>query len=184
MKTQPFTQVPISVLIDKELSATSKVLYAFILSKVNGAGYCWASNETLAEAMSCTPRKISKDLAELQTREYIKRFFDKKGRKIYPQITVKGTEQMLQSPMNSRSGNNSPSKEGQENNNHHHQNGGAYYSTQDPLERNPLQQDALFRATEGEWDIPTFTSYISDKYGSNYRETEEYKAIIKKMKVS
>ena len=184
MKTQPFTQVPLSVLTDPELSATAKILYAFILARMNRAGYCWASTETLSGELNCTPRKITKDLAELQTREYIKRFFDKKGRKIYPQITVKGGEQMLQSPMNSRSGNNSPSKEGQENNNHHHQNGGAYYSTQDPLERNPLKQDALFRATEGEWDIPTFTSYISDKYGSNYRETEEYKAIIKKMKVS
>jgi hypothetical protein len=83
--------------------------------------------------------------------------------------------------VNSRSSNNSPSKEGQKDNNHHHQNGGAYYPELDPLERKPLTQDALFRATNGEWDIPSFTDYVKNSYGVNFRETEEYKAMIKKM---
>jgi DNA-binding Lrp family transcriptional regulator len=93
MNTIPFSQVPLSVFTDRGLSASAKVAYGYILSRTNKEGYCWASTETIANDLGCSSRKIQKDLRELQEADYIKRFYTEGGRKIYPQVTIKGDTQ-------------------------------------------------------------------------------------------
>lgn len=92
-KTQAFVRTPVSVLHDKNLSDSAKLLYLEILglSEAGKKGYCWATNRTLAESFGKTTRTITNLIAELETAGYITRQETKKDtekkvleRKLYP----------------------------------------------------------------------------------------------------
>jgi SOS-response transcriptional repressor LexA len=74
--------VPTHLLADREVSATAKLLYGVIDSFQRKSGVCYASNDRLAEEIAgCSPRTISRAVAELSKAGYIE-VDDEKGRKI------------------------------------------------------------------------------------------------------
>lgn len=74
--------VPTHLLADREVSATAKLLYGVIDSFQRKSGVCYASNDRLAEEIAgCSPRTISRAVAELSKAGYIE-IDDEKGRKI------------------------------------------------------------------------------------------------------
>jgi biotin operon repressor len=80
--------VPTHLLVDREVSATAKLLYGVIDSFQKKSGVCYASNDRLAEELAgCTPRTISKCVSELKNGGYIV-VDDTKGRKIYLSTSV------------------------------------------------------------------------------------------------
>lgn len=116
-KVQPFAQVPLEVLYNTELSTAARTLYAIILSKVNKEGYCYATNETLANWLGTTERTVGRNLKELKDVELVKTFYTGLSRKIYPQNKVetpqKGVDKNMQKGTTQMSTYNSLSKERQ-----------------------------------------------------------------------
>lgn len=117
-KVQPFAQVPLEVLYNTKLSTAARTLYAIVLSKVNKEGYCYATNETLANWLGTTERTVGRNLKELKDVELVKTFYTGLSRKIYPQDVVKkedkGIDKNMQKGTTSMSTYNSLSKERQE----------------------------------------------------------------------
>lgn len=75
--------VPVHLLSDRNVSATSKLLYGVIDSFQKKSGVCYASNDRLAEEIaSCSPRTISRSITELKDAGYIV-VDGEKVRKIY-----------------------------------------------------------------------------------------------------
>jgi len=112
-KIVPFAQVPLEVLYNPKLSTSARTLYAIVLSKVNKEGYCYATNETLAEWLGTTERTVRRNLKELKTAELVKTFNEGLSRKIYPQIVIKGEDKNMQKGETTVSTYNSLSKERQ-----------------------------------------------------------------------
>lgn len=116
-KVQPFAQVPLEVLYNTELSTAARTLYAIVLSKVNKEGYCYATNETLANWLGTTERTVGRNLKELKDVELVKTFYTGLSRKIYPQnkveIDQKGVDKNMQKGTTQMSTYNSLSKERQ-----------------------------------------------------------------------
>lgn len=61
------------VLYDKNLTANEKLLFACITGLTKQRGYCYASNDYLAEKMNTSKRSISRWLNNLEKKGYIKR---------------------------------------------------------------------------------------------------------------
>lgn len=61
------------ILYNKEISAKQKVLYAIISNLANEKGYCFASNNYLAELMGTSARSLQRDLKELEDKRLIGR---------------------------------------------------------------------------------------------------------------
>jgi hypothetical protein len=64
--------IPGIVYGDKALDSLSKLLYGEIAAKCNRKGYCWATNETLAELMQCSVRTLQRALKALEGRRHVK----------------------------------------------------------------------------------------------------------------
>lgn len=64
--------IPGSVRADKNLNAEQKYLYGELAAKCNVKGYCWATNATLCEILSCTERTLQRNLLELQRGKHIR----------------------------------------------------------------------------------------------------------------
>ena len=94
-KIVPFTQIPLEVLYNTELSHSAIILYGLILSKVNKEGYCYATNETFAGWLGSSESTVVKRLKELKSAELIKTFYTGLSRKIYPQNKVEKTEKEI-----------------------------------------------------------------------------------------
>lgn len=60
------------ILDDRELAANAKLLYASITSLTDQKGYCWASNEALAERFGWGERTVTRLVAQLQQRGFIR----------------------------------------------------------------------------------------------------------------
>jgi hypothetical protein len=112
-KVVPFAQIPLEVLYNPELSTAARTLYAIVLSKVNKEGYCYATNETLAEWLGTTERTVRRNLKELKNKTLVKTFNEGLSRKIYPQIVIKGEDKNMQKGETTVSTYNSLSKERQ-----------------------------------------------------------------------
>lgn len=88
--TQPgyFLIIPAFVANCLHLDAETKLLYGRITSLSNQKGYCFASDEYLAELSGCEKRVIQDRLRDLEKMNFIKRDTKKKGvlwdRKIFP----------------------------------------------------------------------------------------------------
>lgn len=73
-RSQPtyFTVIPAPVRYDTRLPAMAKLIYGEITALTNKDGYCWASNEYIADQFMCTERTVSRSVAALEELGYIR----------------------------------------------------------------------------------------------------------------
>ena len=66
-----YIRIPFEVLEDKNLQATTKLLYGLILSLCNQNGYCWANNSYFVRALSISRATLIRCINELIRLELI-----------------------------------------------------------------------------------------------------------------
>ena len=66
-----YAVIPAAILYNDRLKASAKLLYAIITSLANKEGYCYASNQYLAQKLGVEQRTISRLLTELRNNNYI-----------------------------------------------------------------------------------------------------------------
>ncbi len=71
--------IPGEVFHDKELTSAAKLLYLVLSTMAHRNGYCWPSNETLAEEMGLSKRRVRELLSLLQDRGYIRMAIQRAG---------------------------------------------------------------------------------------------------------
>lgn len=88
-KESYYVVIPTNILINTSISSQAKILYGYISSLINSDGYCFASNDYLAEKLNVTTRQVRNYLQELEDNQVIKRELiysdskEVKARKIY-----------------------------------------------------------------------------------------------------
>ena len=60
-----YIRIPFEVLEDKNLQATTKLLYGLILSLCNQNGYCWANNTYFIKTLSISKMTAIRCMKEL-----------------------------------------------------------------------------------------------------------------------
>jgi len=70
-KFSTYSVIPTEIMLNNELSSTSKILYGLISSLCNEKGYCWASNDYLGELLEITGTRISLIIKELLEKNLI-----------------------------------------------------------------------------------------------------------------
>lgn len=88
-----FAVIPSVVMLDTQLSASAKLLYGIITWRSGKFGFCWATNDTLAEDVGLSAKRITPLIAQLEERGHIETeiLLDKtvtggKRRNIYPVV--------------------------------------------------------------------------------------------------
>ena len=66
-----YSVIPATVLYNKELKANEKLLYAIITSLACKEGYCFASNQYLAEKLDVNPKTVSSWISDLRDKDFI-----------------------------------------------------------------------------------------------------------------
>lgn len=74
--SQPYINIPLAVLGNKNLNVYSAVLYGHIVSLTRLKGYSWASNKTLGDLLGVNGRSIQRYLKELQDEGFIEAAMD------------------------------------------------------------------------------------------------------------
>ena len=67
-----YSIIPSKILYNKELKANEKLLYAMITSLACKEGYCFATNNYLAEELGVHPKTVSSWISDLRDKNYIK----------------------------------------------------------------------------------------------------------------
>lgn len=67
-----YAVIPAEVRYDPELSASAKLLYGELTSLCNQTGYCWAGNVYFAELYGLSVRTVSRLIAQLEAKGYIR----------------------------------------------------------------------------------------------------------------
>ena len=67
-----YAVIPAKVLMDKGLRPNAKLLYAKISNFCNLKGYCWASNEQLAEGLNIVAKTVSSLVSQLSSKNLIR----------------------------------------------------------------------------------------------------------------
>lgn len=83
MENNKYVKIPVSVLMDKNICASAKLLYGVIIVLSYIRNYCFADNTYLAETLNTTRRTITRLIKELKDNDYIYVVNDKHKRKIY-----------------------------------------------------------------------------------------------------
>lgn len=78
-----FAVIPSVVMLDTQLSASAKLLYGIITWRSGKFGFCWATNDTLAEDVGLSAKRITPLIAQLEERGHIET-------EILPDKTVTG----------------------------------------------------------------------------------------------
>ena len=78
-----YVEVPMNVLLDEELSSTSKLLMGLITTLSMQNGYCYASNKYLSNLMKVSNRTITNCISSLKRKNYIEIEYIPNMRKIY-----------------------------------------------------------------------------------------------------
>lgn len=78
-----FIRIPFQVLGDGDLNDGDRIVFGHILSLTQKYGYCFASNDYLSKLIGKSESSIQRSLRILQKKEYIKKEFTHKGRRIY-----------------------------------------------------------------------------------------------------
>ena len=78
-----YIQVPMVVLLDEDLSSTTKLLMGLITTLSMKDGYCYASNRYLCNLLKVSKRTISSSITTLRRNNYLKIDNDDSARKIY-----------------------------------------------------------------------------------------------------
>ena len=78
-----YVQVPMVVLLDEDLSSTSKLLMGLITTLSMKDGYCYASNRYLSNLLKVSKRTISSSITALRRKKYVEIGNKDSARKIY-----------------------------------------------------------------------------------------------------
>ena len=78
-----YVEVPMIVLLDEDISSTSKLLMGLITTLTMKEGFCYASNRYLSNLMKVSRRTITSCITSLKRKNYIKVEIDPNMRKIY-----------------------------------------------------------------------------------------------------
>lgn len=78
-----YVEVPLIVLLDKDLSTTSKLLMGLITTLSMQEGFCYASNKYLSNIMKISKRTITSCISSLRNKKYINVESKDSIRKIY-----------------------------------------------------------------------------------------------------
>lgn len=78
-----YVEVPMIVLLDEDISSTSKILMGLITTLSMKNGYCYASNKYLSNFLKVSKRTITNSLSSLRRKKYIKVEQEPYMRKIY-----------------------------------------------------------------------------------------------------
>ena len=78
-----YVQVPTIVLLDEDISSTSKLLMGLITTLSMKDGYCYASNRYLSNLLKVSKRTISSSITTLRRNNYLKVDNEDSARKIY-----------------------------------------------------------------------------------------------------
>ena len=76
-------EVPTIVLLDEELSSTTKLLMGLINTLSMQEGFCYASNRYLSNLLKVSKRTITSSITALRRKKYIKIDNEDNSRKIY-----------------------------------------------------------------------------------------------------
>lgn len=84
MKKSFYAIIPAYVRYDKDLSSTSKLIYAEITALCNEKGYCWATNKYFSDLFDISIRQVQNIIKQLCDKNFIKVIIEKKtNRKIF-----------------------------------------------------------------------------------------------------
>lgn len=78
-----YVEVPMIVLLDNDISSTSKLLMGLITTLTMKEGFCYASNKYLSNLLKVSRRTITSCISSLKRRNYIKVENVPNMRKIY-----------------------------------------------------------------------------------------------------
>ena len=78
-----YVQVPMVVLLDEDLSSSSKLLMGLITTLSMKDGYCYASNRYLSNLLKVSKRTISSSITALRRKKYVEIGNEDSARKIY-----------------------------------------------------------------------------------------------------
>ena len=78
-----YVEVPMIVLLDEDLSSTTKLLMGLITTLSMKDGYCYASNRYLSNLLKVSKRTISSSITALRRKKYVEIGNDDSARKIY-----------------------------------------------------------------------------------------------------
>lgn len=67
-----YVEVPVVVLLDEDLSTTTKLLMGLITTLSMQEGFCFASNRYLSNLMKVSRRTITSCIASLRKKNYIR----------------------------------------------------------------------------------------------------------------
>ena len=78
-----YVEVPVVVLLDEDLSTTTKLLMGLITTLSMQEGFCFASNRYLSNLMKVSRRTITSCIASLRKKNYIRVESELNTRRIY-----------------------------------------------------------------------------------------------------
>ena len=78
-----YVEVPVIVLLDEDLSTTTKLLMGLITTLSMQEGFCYASNKYLSNLMKVSRRTITSCIASLRKKNYIRVESEPNTRRIY-----------------------------------------------------------------------------------------------------
>ena len=78
-----YVEVPMIVLLDNDISSTSKLLMGLITTLTMKEGFCYASNKYLSNLLKVSRRTITSCISSLKRKNYIKVENEPNMRKIY-----------------------------------------------------------------------------------------------------
>ena len=78
-----YVQVPMVVLLDEDLSSTTKLLMGLITTLSMKDGFCYASNRYLSNLLKVSKRTITSSITALRRKNYVRVANEDFERKIY-----------------------------------------------------------------------------------------------------
>ncbi len=78
-----YVEVPMVVLLDEDLSSTTKLLMGLITTLSMKDGFCYASNRYLSNLLKVSKRTITSSISALRIKKYIKIDNENNSRRIY-----------------------------------------------------------------------------------------------------
>ena len=78
-----YVQVPMVVLLDEDLSSTTKLLMGLITTLSMKDGFCYASNRYLSNLLKVSKRTITSSITALRRKKYVRVANEDFERKIY-----------------------------------------------------------------------------------------------------
>ena len=83
LRNLKYVELPMVVLLDEDISSTSKVLMGLITTLTMKDGHCYASNKRLGNIMKVSKRTITSCITSLKRKNYIRVEQEPNERKIY-----------------------------------------------------------------------------------------------------